>query len=67
MYFQIFEQTLTWIDRHQIDWAGGEWHHTINEDGSLSGSKASDANGAWKTPYHSGRAVIHCLELLQNV
>lgn len=67
MYFQIFEQMLAWIDRRQVDWSGGEWYTRIEASGAPSGSKASDANNRWKTPYHNGRAVIHCLELLTKL
>ncbi|MGA7305595.1 MAG: AGE family epimerase/isomerase, partial [Rhodothermales bacterium] len=67
MYFQIFEQELGWIDRQQIDWIGGEWYARIDKSGALFGGKASDSNNQWKTPYHNGRAVIHCLELLSKL
>jgi mannose/cellobiose epimerase-like protein (N-acyl-D-glucosamine 2-epimerase family) len=60
LYFDCFAKTLDWITRHQIDWENGDWFSSISESGEASGSKA----GAWKSPYHNGRAVIQCLELL---
>lgn len=53
-------QTLGWLARHQVDWTNGDWHATVAPNGRVSGDKASE----WKTPYHNGRAVLTCLELL---
>lgn len=62
-YFDCFLQTLDWIMKHQIDWSGGDWHARISEARKPSGDKA----GAWKSPYHNGRAMIQCLELLSTL
>ena len=65
MYFQLFDETLGWIDRRQIDWSDGEWYLVIEDKSGIpSGGKATDANWTWKSPYHNGRAVVHCIELL---
>ncbi|MFC1717926.1 AGE family epimerase/isomerase [Candidatus Poribacteria bacterium] len=61
LYFDCFTKTLDWIKEHQVDWENGDWFSSISESGTASGSKAS----AWKSPYHNGRAVIQCLELLE--
>jgi len=42
------------------DWDGGDWFASISEDGVPSGDKA----GSWKSPYHNGRAMIECLDIL---
>jgi mannobiose 2-epimerase len=63
-YFQRFRETLAWIEGRQIDWAGGDWFLRIDADGRPSGDKGQDRTGAWKTPYHNGRAIVRCLELL---
>lgn len=63
LYFDCFARTLDWITKHQIDWENGDWFSSISEAGEASGSKA----GAWKSPYHNGRAVIRCLELLEGL
>jgi mannobiose 2-epimerase len=63
LYFDCFAKTLDWITKHQIDWENGDWFSSISESGEASGSKA----GAWKSPYHNGRAVIRCLELLEGL
>ena len=59
-YVVCFRKVLDWIVNNQVDWRNGEWHATIDERGRCSGNKA----GMWKAPYHSGRAMIKCLDLL---
>ncbi len=61
-YAKVFEQTLDWIVNHQVDWDHGEWFSWIGPDGEPSGMKADP----WKGPYHDGRAVLECLELLKE-
>ena len=61
-YRYAFERTLAWIDRAQVDRRGGDWHATVGRFGMVSGDKS----GAWKDPYHQGRALIECLELLDR-
>jgi len=63
LYFDCFAKTLGWIMKHQVDWENGDWFPNISESGKASGAKA----GAWKSPYHNARAVIKCLELLENL
>jgi mannobiose 2-epimerase len=60
IYRTVFEQTLDWIVKHQVDWKHGEWFSWIGTDGRPSGMKADP----WKGPYHDGRAVLECLRLL---
>jgi len=59
-YWKSFTQTLEWIMEAQADWRHGDWHWQVAPDGTPSGDKAAP----WKGPYHNGRAVIRCLELL---
>lgn len=51
---------LDWIVSAQADWEHGEWHDTVSAKGEASGDKA----GPWKGPYHSGRAMLECLDRL---
>lgn len=51
--------TLEWVDRRQVDRAGGDWHASIAPDGTASGDKA----GAWKDPYHQTRALLEVAAL----
>lgn len=60
MYFDCFLQILDWIVKHQVDWEYGDWHARIRANGKPEGDKAD----AWKGPYHNGRAILKCLELL---
>ena len=58
-----FFRLLNWIGSWQVDWANGSWYGEI--DGSLrpQGKKA----GAWGGPYHTGRALIGCLRLIDRI
>lgn len=62
VYFNCFSKTLDWIVKHQVDWEHGDWHAQVSKSKKPSGDKA----GAWKSPYHNGRAIIRCLELLSS-
>jgi mannobiose 2-epimerase len=62
VYLDFFLNTLDWVVGYQIDWSAGEWHQRVYRRGKIQGAKAE----AWKTPYHNGRAMIHCLELLNE-
>jgi mannobiose 2-epimerase len=59
-YADLYLDTLEWIVERHVVWDGGDWRATIEEDGRVTGDRA----GLWKTPYHNGRAMIQCLELL---
>jgi mannobiose 2-epimerase len=59
-YYEVFERTLQWILDEQADWEHGDWHQWIRDGRALEMSKS----GAWKSPYHNGRAVLECLEVL---
>ncbi len=61
-YWDCFLSTLDWIEKHQMDRKRGDWYWSIREDGSPAREKA----GLWKAPYHNGRAMIHCLELIDK-
>jgi mannose/cellobiose epimerase-like protein (N-acyl-D-glucosamine 2-epimerase family) len=62
IYFGCFLRTLEWIVNRQVDWQDGEWFERIQNDGA-EGNKA----GAWKDPYHNGRAMMECLSLLDSI
>ncbi len=61
VYCHCFFQTLDWIVKHQVDWEHGDWYAQVAKKGKPLGDKV----GPWKSPYHNGRAMIQCLELLQ--
>lgn len=60
LYYHCFCRTLNWIVKHQVDWKNGDWHNEIRTNGQPWGDKA----GSWKSPYHHGRAILKCLELI---
>ena len=62
-YLAVFDRTLGWIQNAQIDWRGGEWHRNIEPDGRTTGTKID----RWKDPYHNGRAVLTCLDLIDEL
>jgi mannobiose 2-epimerase len=59
-YADLYLQTLDWIGSKHVDWSGGDWHAFVHPNGTIDGDKA----GLWKSPYHNGRAMLMCLELL---
>ena len=63
VYFECFSQILSWIVKYQADWEHGEWHAQIHENGKPKGDKADP----WKCPYHTGRAILQCLQLLSSI
>jgi len=63
VYARCYLGTLDWIITHQVDWDHGDWHPEPVRRGQVPGDKAGD----WKDPYHNGRAMLHCLELLDGM
>jgi len=59
-YKAAFSKTLSFVAQKMVDWKDGEWFAVVSQDNIPSGDKA----GPWKSPYHNGRAMIECLELL---
>ncbi len=59
-YYDVFEKTLRWIGAEQADWANGDWHAWV-------GGRPEGKAGPWKSPYHNGRAVLECLEVLDRL
>jgi mannobiose 2-epimerase len=62
-YLSCFLQTLDWVISRQADWKHGEWHSRMYRGRPRDEPKA----GAWKDPYHQGRAVLRCLELVSDL
>lgn len=53
----------SFIKRHQIDKNSGEWFWLSNLD---EGYRSHYKAGAWKCPYHNGRAMIEVVKLLSH-
>lgn len=58
-----FFRTLDWIGRWQVDWVHGAWYDTIDPALRPVGGKA----GPWGGPYHTGRAVLGSLTLIDAI
>lgn len=62
-YYSVFEKTWKFVNERQTDWKHGEWHANLTPEGEPRGDKAN----LWKSPYHNGRAMIECLEILRTL
>jgi mannobiose 2-epimerase len=62
VYRDCFLKTLDWIISCQVDWQCGDWYESVSSDVKVSGVKT----GPWKCPYHNGRAMLQCLEMLDE-
>lgn len=62
-YREIFDQTLDFVERHQISESGG-WWATVQADGSLGPRKSRTS--MWQGAYHNGRALLLCEKLLRR-
>jgi len=60
VYWNCFLLTLEWIAKYQANWEHGDWYERVTSDRKPS----ADQQHIWKSPYHHGRAMIHCLDLL---
>jgi mannobiose 2-epimerase len=58
-----FLRQLNWIGRWQVDWANGSWYPGLDASLRPEGDKASP----WGGPYHTGRALVGCLRLLDPI
>lgn len=62
-YFDLFRQTLDFVERHQVAREGG-WWASRRADGSPMGDQRSSP---WHGAYHSGRAMMNCARLLDEL
>ncbi len=61
-YEDAFHQTLDFVAKHQVAKKGG-WWATRTADGSPQGQTRTSP---WQGAYHSGRAMIRCIKLLEG-
>ena len=59
-YGELYLSTLERIERHHVDWEYGDWHTAVPHSSRFDSAKS----GVWKTPYHNGRSMMKCIELL---
>lgn len=64
-FYEHFVAVWEFTRRHLLDYAHGEWHWGIAEDGAPM--PGEDKAGFWKCPYHNGRACLEVLHRLARV
>jgi mannobiose 2-epimerase len=62
-YYDIFCQTLDFVEKHQVA-REGSWWATRAADGSPKGDQRASP---WHGAYHNGRAMLRCAELLEEL
>jgi mannobiose 2-epimerase len=62
-YYDAFAQTLDFVERHQVAKEGG-WYAARAADGA---AKNDQRSSPWHGAYHSGRAMILCAKLLEEL
>jgi mannobiose 2-epimerase len=62
-YYAAFGQTLDFVEKHQVAREGG-WWATRAADGSPKGDARSSP---WQGAYHSGRAMLLCAKMLDEL
>ena len=59
-FAELYLSVLDWVEQRQVDRQGGDWHRRIRPTGEVTGDKAD----RWTDPYHQGRAMMVCLDIL---
>lgn len=62
-YYDVFSQTLDFIEKHQVA-PEGNWWATRKADGS---PLSNQRNSPWQGAYHNGRSMILCEKLLKEL
>ena len=62
-YRKIFDETLDFVEQHQVSKLGG-WWATLNEDGSVGDNQSRSS--MWQGAYHNGRALLMCEKMLRE-
>jgi mannobiose 2-epimerase len=62
-YYDAFKGTLAFVEKHQVA-KEGSWWATRAADGSAKGDSRT---GPWQGAYHSGRAMLLCAKMLEEL
>ena len=62
-YYSTFRRTLDFIESHQVA-SEGSWWATCAADGT---PKSTQRSSMWQGAYHSGRSMIRCAKLLEDL
>ncbi len=63
-YWQAFVKNWAFDSTYLINHEAGEWHQLANAAGELL---IPDLGNLWKGMYHTGRAVLECVQRLENL
>ncbi len=63
-YKQLFDETFSFVQKHQVAEQGG-WWATLNADGSLRSSPVRSS--MWQGAYHNARALLLCEKTLRQI
>lgn len=63
-YLDAFLKTWGFDRRYMINSEVGEWRQLLKEDGSVI---IGDIGNPWKAIYHTGRAVMECIQRLRRL
>lgn len=62
-YYDVFAQTLDFVEKHQVA-KEGSWWATRRADGSPAGPSRTSM---WQGAYHNGRSMLRCAHLLEEL
>lgn len=62
-YLGVFVETFEFLDEYGIDREVGEWHSGVDENLEPVGVKGAE----YKAAYHNGRAMLECIQLLDQM
>lgn len=63
-YLNAFLKTWGFANRHFINHAVGEWRQLLTRDGEVI---TGNMGNPWKAIYHSGRAMLECVQRLERI
>lgn len=63
-YFQAFEQTWSFVRQFVLDHEHGGWRWAVDPEGRPI--HETDKATPWKAAYHTGRALLNCIERLEH-
>jgi mannobiose 2-epimerase len=63
-YWRAFESTWAFVEQHMIVPSVGEWYESTRQDGTPLNP---NTGGMAKAAYHSGRALVECVDRLARL
>ncbi|MCX8130607.1 MAG: AGE family epimerase/isomerase [Clostridia bacterium] len=63
-YLKAFLKTWEFDKKYMINWEVGEWRQLLDKCGNII---AGDIGNPWKAIYHTGRAMLECMQRLERL